>query len=425
VPPVAPEKEIVIEDREELIFLLSEAAALEHMVMCGYLYSAFSLKHGRHPDLSSKEHGLVQEWDRTVTQVAVQEMLHLSLVNNLLTSIGAAPQLMRPNFPVRSKYFSSTVKMVLFPFGEEALRHFMYLERPEGSSLEDARSLSSHLERSRVRDHLELVPSGQEFSTIGHLYRGIERGIAHLADKYGEGRLFAGSTSSQATQETFGWRELVTVHDLRSASKAIETIIVEGEGARGDWRKAHFGRFLQVHDEFRDARSENPALEPANNVIPAYVEDHSDITEPVATITDPFTIKVAELFNSSYEAAMQILTRYFLHVETSSDELAILADCAVGLMEGVIQPLGRLMATLPVGANHPGRSAGPAFEVFRRTSYVLPHRRAAWVILHERLDELAGFSSRLATTAPAEGVLGPVGARLRDLASKLEAKTRA
>src|SRR5947208_635278 len=38
------EPSMVIEDREELIFILSEAAALEHMIMCGYLFAAFSLK---------------------------------------------------------------------------------------------------------------------------------------------------------------------------------------------------------------------------------------------------------------------------------------------------------------------------------------------------------------------------------------------
>ncbi|HEV2583467.1 MAG TPA: hypothetical protein VGT44_21585, partial [Ktedonobacteraceae bacterium] len=38
------EPPIVIEDREELIFMLSEAAALEHMIMCEYLFAAFSLK---------------------------------------------------------------------------------------------------------------------------------------------------------------------------------------------------------------------------------------------------------------------------------------------------------------------------------------------------------------------------------------------
>ncbi len=37
------ENPIVIKNREELIFVLSEAAMLEHMIMCEYLFAAFSL----------------------------------------------------------------------------------------------------------------------------------------------------------------------------------------------------------------------------------------------------------------------------------------------------------------------------------------------------------------------------------------------
>jgi hypothetical protein len=83
------------------------------------------------------------------------------------------------------------------------------------------------------------------------------------------------------------------------------------------------------------------------------------------------------------------------------------------------------MTTLPVGTNHPGRTAGPAFEVYRRISYVLPHRQAAWVILHERLSELADFSARLEASRSVEGRLGPVGESLRDLSKRLEARTDA
>ena len=43
--------------------------------------------------------------------------------------------------------------------------------------------------------------------------------------------------------------------------------------------------------------------------------------------------------------------------------------------------MGRLLTTLPVGAEYPGKSAGPNFE-FYRTSYLLPHRHAAWVPMH-------------------------------------------
>jgi hypothetical protein len=65
-------------------------------------------------------------------------MLHLALVSNLMTAIGAAPVFGRPNFPQRSGYFPAGVQLDLLPFGEQALRHFLFLERPEGIELDDA-----------------------------------------------------------------------------------------------------------------------------------------------------------------------------------------------------------------------------------------------------------------------------------------------
>jgi len=44
VEPQEPEAELVIEHREALIFMICEAAELEHMLMCEYLFAAFSLK---------------------------------------------------------------------------------------------------------------------------------------------------------------------------------------------------------------------------------------------------------------------------------------------------------------------------------------------------------------------------------------------
>ena len=132
------EKPIEIDDRSSLIYTLSDAATLEHMVMCGYLFAAISLKLAPNEGLSTQQRSAVERWDRAVTAVAVQEMMHLALVNNLLSAVGGAPSFDRPNFPQRSKYFPSAVQMVLLPFGEDALRHSLFLERPEGMEMEDA-----------------------------------------------------------------------------------------------------------------------------------------------------------------------------------------------------------------------------------------------------------------------------------------------
>lgn len=60
------------------------------------------------------------------------------------------------------------------------------------------------------------------------------------------------------------------MHDLASATAAINEIIEQGEGARGDWRPAHYGRFLAIWEEYAKLTEADPAFEPAFPVIPAF-----------------------------------------------------------------------------------------------------------------------------------------------------------
>lgn len=410
---------MVIETREELIFMLSEAAALEHMVMCGYLFASFTLKNSPDEGLSASQSEAVRRWDRVVCGVAVQEMLHLALVNNLLTSIGAAPYLGRPNFPHPTRYFAPGVQLALLPFGERALRHFLYLERPESFELEDAPGFDV---RSAAVPNMvgeEVVPEAQSFSTIGDLYRGIENGFGHMAQKVGERRLFIGSARSQATREYFGWPELVRVTDLATSRRAIETIITEGEGARGHWKTAHFGKFYQVLNEYLELKGRDPAFEPARPAIPACVSQSGEMRKGMVRITDPFTAGVADLFGAGYEVALQLLGRFFMHTETTGSELQALSDSAVKTMDAVLGPLGRQLTALPIGGRHRGQTAGPSFEMYRR-EYLLPHRHAAWVLLHERLTDLGRYCRELSGRAPAGLDLGAVQASLEEISAALE-----
>src|SRR5690349_24507473 len=114
-------------------------------------------------------------------------MLHLALVHNLLSSIGAAPHFARPNLPAPAHHYPAGVNLALVPFGEPALRHFMFLERPEGMQLHGAEGLDAALaEATPLMDEGDIVPRLQDFATVGHLYRSIEHGFARLAEKYGE-----------------------------------------------------------------------------------------------------------------------------------------------------------------------------------------------------------------------------------------------
>src|SRR5215813_13142723 len=138
-----PEAPFVIEHREALIYMLCEAAELEHGIMCQYLFAAFSLKQSTDEGLTEDELAAANRWRKQVLHVATQEMLHLVLVQNLLTAIGGPPHLVRPNLPLPAAHYPAGVQLALLPFGEQALTHFMFLERPEGMDLDDADGLAA------------------------------------------------------------------------------------------------------------------------------------------------------------------------------------------------------------------------------------------------------------------------------------------
>ena len=102
-----------------------------------------------------------------------------------------------------------------------------------------------------------------------------------------------------------------------------------------------------------------------------------------------------DLFNVAYEILLAIFERFFAHTDESDAQLRTLADTTVGLMVRVIKPLGDLITTLPAGAEYPGQTAGPSFELFYESDYLLPHRDAAWALMAERLDVAAGFAQEI------------------------------
>ena len=417
-PPEAP---FVIEHREALYYMLCEAAELEHGIMCQYLYAAFSLKQSEDEGLSPEEAQAVQRWRKRISHVATQEMLHLSLVQNLLSAIGGAPHLSRPNFPHPATHYPAGVHLALLPFGEAALQHFMFLERPEGMDLDDAEGLAAFGRAAPAMQQGEIVPRSQDFKTVGHLYRSIEAGIAHLAGKLGERRLFAGPPRAQATQQYFGWPELVAVTDAASAQKAIDEILEQGEGPRGHWKDAHFGQFVEIMDEYTQLREANPAFNPARPVVTVNVRP-SERDTGVPLVTAPLTRQVMDLFNVTYEALLLMLQRFFAHTEETDAQLKALADASVNLMFGAIKPLGNLVTTLPAGPDYPARTAGPSFELFYESDTVLPHREAAWILLAERLRQAAEFCEPDGPCAPevADG-LAAVRSSLNEIAGSLEA----
>ena len=414
----AAELPLNIDSREELVYLLGEASEIEHGLMCEYLYAQFSLKRSLDEGITPEQFSRIQSWELTMIDVIKQEMLHLALATNLLTAVGAAPHFERPNFPILSRWYPESVQIALVPFGERALRHFMYLERPEGMALNDAEGFRAlqHV-RPLTGDDQPLLGIPEDWATVGHLYRGIEAGLERLCDRFGERAVFIGPAKAQAVTDVFEWPDLLAIGNLADAARAIEIIVEQGEGARGDWIKSHFGKFVGILEDLLAVQAADPGFDPARPVEPAYVRLPPDVDSGVL-IEDRRTARVADVCNALYEVILQVLARYYVHHGETPAELETLARTAKHLMNWVMRKLAPVLTMLPIGPSNPGRTAGPTLEVVRPAFFVLPHREAAWKIIKERLDSLADECTDLGKD-PVLGVLADLGGPLRTMAGEL------
>ena len=179
---------------------------------------------------------------------------------------------------------------------------------------------------------------------------------------------------------------------MRSSSRAR---------GRGDWRPAHYGRFFGIWNEYQKLREQDPFFEPARPVLPAFTQQPYDIEQPQPQPTDPLTREVAELFNLAYEVLLQVLTRFFTHTDETDEQLDALVQAALGIMAGVLKPLGTALTRLPFGPESPDHTAGPAFEMYYQMGNFVPWRNAAWVLLSERATVL---SRQCADCARRDGV---------------------
>ena len=64
-------------------------------------------------------------------------------------------------------------------------------------------------------------------------------------------------------------------------------------------------------------------------------------------------------------------------------------------------------------------TTGPSFELFYQSDYLLPHRRAAWTLIRERLQEAVVFCARIHADARVNASIAAVGAALHGFADRL------
>ncbi|HAP00637.1 MAG TPA: hypothetical protein DCQ93_01815 [Bacteroidetes bacterium] len=365
--------------------------------------------------------------------MAIEEMCHLSIVSNLLTSIGGAPHFARPNLPQDTpKYYPPGFSLDLQPFTRESLQRFVSYENPNNPELKAA-EFKNEEEKiraeifSRVDDDCQLMEEDIPFNTIHDLYSCISEGFQFLEEQH-PGKLFLCDSSAQLTnsKEVRLFDELFPIVDLATVNESIRIILEQGEGNTSNV-KGHFRIFSDILEEYETeikiSQEKNIEFIPARNCIEnPFIHQPADASE-VNIIEDEFTAEISLLFNSCYDTMMKMIIRAFNHHEETTEEVSLLCDTFISFMHDVITPLGTLLTTLPMGGSYGDKTAGPSFE-YPRDMHLLPHKKSAWQIFSEQLELISKFAAEFSNderaAARAKSVLADVAIKLAGFAEKLK-----
>lgn len=210
--------------------LLQLAMQVELTTLPPYLYAQLTIAPGTNQPARER-----------VRSVALEEMIHMCLVCNILNALGGAPLIadakVAPGYPgaMPGGIGSADGKpfiVRLLPFSRDAMKQGMDIEEPEDGPIEPP---------------LRASPDDEPASTtIGAFYHQLDAYLATLpASAWTAGR-------NQLTDDQFFAGELFPVNGYPDAHKAIERIVSQGEGSHKDpldfeQELAHFYRFEEIY----------------------------------------------------------------------------------------------------------------------------------------------------------------------------------
>jgi hypothetical protein len=220
--------------RQRLQAHLQDALKIEHATIPPYLTAWLSIHEGTNLEASE-----------IIRSVLLEEMLHLTLVANLLNSIGGQPRLTDPGFvlayPAKLPHTAAAFKVSIEKFAPAAIDTFLKIERPEKRGA---------------------PPQPDHYTTLGQFYKSIRLQFAELRRRYknNEGDVFTGRRDRQvAPSHYYGSGRIVEVVDFATADAALSEIIEQGEGSErsiydrdpsitgGTGREpAHYFRFMEI-----------------------------------------------------------------------------------------------------------------------------------------------------------------------------------
>jgi hypothetical protein len=436
-----------ITTRADLIDALRTASELEHQLMCEYLFAVYSMKRYTWEGLKPVQLEWVRRWSSSITLIARQEMEHLGLALNLLSSIGGTPSFTRPNMPQRASYYGkAAIKLELTRGNLDTIKRFQRFESPDAltkrlrpeepvkqSLARKWCSRKDELMRSRAQLDSMLTATavgmraaspalttsapmlGFGWDSVQELYEAIRSGFDYLAGTMGERNLFVGKPSlqifggpgspQQGSMDDLNQYDvdLIGVTNLASARTAITMILEQGEGIQVNasyLRWTHFCLFTGIRNDMEEHRLGELAARPVvRNPMTALYPDVEQ--SEVNLVTNPHTLQVSKIFNESYELMLLLLLYlYSDNVKTQTDVNALMDAAFFPLMTMFVRPLAEILTELPAFKNRRETSedgmtnAGPGFEL-NGDVLLFPAISATWDLFQERFDTIVGLYDAL------------------------------
>ena len=377
--------------REELLHRLYEASELEHNLMCTYLYAAFSLKDAQ-DGLSAEEAAATARWRRCILDIAVEEMGHLCAVWNITSALGGAPRFGRGNFPIDPGYLPAGVVVKLAPFSEAVLQHFIYLERPNGSTEPDGEGFEPPVSYRRGSSAPRLTPMGIDYDTVGDFYASLGDSVTRFVERVGEQVAFCGDPTLQLSPEEIDLGGAKPVICAKTALAAFDAIVRQGEGAQADTENSHYQKFSGIRREFAALRKANRSFEPSFPAAVNPVLRRPPRPEGRVWIENEDAAQCVDVANAAYGLMIRLVA-YSYSVRRPAQEKAIAVDLGIGLMRAMTL-LAERAARFSAGPSTPECHAGVTFVALRDAAG-FPPGTAAHRFFTERLAELAKAAGTL------------------------------
>jgi hypothetical protein len=321
---------------QDLYDQLQGAIELEHATIPIYVTAFLSLQKGFMRDTAS-----------ILRSVFMEEMLHMSIVCNVLNAIKGTPIINKqgfiPTYPGPLPMNIGDLRVHLAPLSMGQVTEFMKIEEPE--------------EPLKFPVKTTLLAGVSPYATIGQFYLALIEKI----EEFG-GSIFRGDPTRQVVgDQWFPASELFAIKDAASAVAALQLIVEQGEGTQKSplsaGELAHYYRFAEIFNKKKlipdssvpEGYSYSGAAIPFDSSgVWNMVTDSKSSQYPVGS----HAITVVDQFNVVY-------TKLLTAVQEEFDGAPRSLDPAIGLMYELHTLGSQVVETAdPVT----GKQAAPSFE---------------------------------------------------------------